>query len=162
MRRLRTALSISTALAAGGCATAAYSTPARPPTVKLASSVASKNLPTTVLVHGLDSSKETFAGVAAELAAAGYPSISLDLRGHGESPLGNVDDFEPEALAADVLAAVRETTNGKCVLVGHSMGGRIAMRAAAMDAASPEPILTSVIIEDMDLVPAQLGSTPAD
>ena len=149
MRRLNRAACISAALA--GVASASFASPARPRPVPLATSVATKNLPTCVLVHGLDSSKETFLGVAAELAAAGYPSICLDLRGHGESPLGDPDEFTPEALANDVLAAVRASRIDSAVLVGHSMGGRVAMRAAALDAASEQPLLASVIIEDMDL-----------
>jgi pimeloyl-ACP methyl ester carboxylesterase len=124
----------------------------RPTVVPLASTVAAPYRPTAVLVHGLDSSKETFTDQIAALSASGYPAVALDLRGHGESPLGNSADFSPESLANDVLAAVHALSGPRgAVLVGHSMGGRIAMRAAALDAASPNPILKSVIIEDMDL-----------
>ena len=141
--------SVSAALCGGA---AALSVPASPVSVvPLASNVVAPTKPTAVLVHGLDSSKETFAGVAAELAAAGYPSIAFDLRGHGESPLGIIEDFSPEVLASDVLAAVRQQNIPRCVLVGHSMGGRVAMRAAAIDAKSSEsPLCAAVVIEDMD------------
>ena len=120
----------------------------------LASSTQSSQRATAVLVHGLDSSKETWAGVLADLAAAGYPAIAYDLRGHGESPLGEPDEFGPAALASDVLAAVHAAGISRCVLVGHSMGGRIAMRAAAIEAASAGPsTLKAVVIEDMDISP---------
>lgn len=119
--------------------------------ISLASSSRSVNIPTTVLVHGLDSSRETFKGTAARLLEDGYPCLTLDLRGHGESPLGDPDDFTASALGEDVLAAVRAHGIDRAVLVGHSMGGRVAMRAAAIDAASDQPLLASVIIEDMDL-----------
>ena len=137
-------------LAAGGVALS-LGVPSRPH-VTLATSIRARHHPTTVLVHGLDSSKETWAGVLNELHAAGYPAVALDLRGHGESPLGDVEDFSATALANDVLETVRALRIDKAVLVGHSMGGRVAMRAAAMDAASAEPVLASVVIEDMDLV----------
>jgi pimeloyl-ACP methyl ester carboxylesterase len=125
--------------------------------VPLASSVASPVRPTTVLVHGLDSCRETWNGVLADLAKAGYPAVALDLRGHGESPLGPPEDFSADSLARDVLEAV--ATHGvhrPVVLVGHSMGGRIAMRCAALDvqrvAAGAPPLLSACIIEDMDTV----------
>jgi pimeloyl-ACP methyl ester carboxylesterase len=122
--------------------------------VALASSFSAPFLPTTVLIHGLDSSRETWCGTLATLASRGYPAVALDLRGHGESPLGPIDDFSAESLALDVLAAIRSFRFEKgAVLVGHSMGGRVAMRAAALDAAAaaPERLLSSVVIEDMDV-----------
>ena len=107
-------------------------------------------LPTTVLVHGLDSSKQTWEGVLSELATLGLPAVAVDLRGHGESP--HAGDFRPEALASDVIAATeRLGLRPPFVLVGHSMGGRVAMRLAAMDASRtaagdrcPCPIFTCV------------------
>ena len=114
-------------------AAAASSAPAAPAVLPLASSVQQPGLPTTVLVHGLDSCKQTWEGVLSELAALGLPAVAVDLRGHGESP--HAGDFRPEALASDVIAATeRLGLRPPFVLVGHSMGGRVAMRLAAMDA----------------------------
>jgi len=115
-----------------------------------------------VLVHGLDSSKETFSGTLNRLVRDNYPCISLDLRGHGESSLGNENDFSAPALAADVLSAIRDHGIERAVLVGHSMGGRIAMRAAAIDACSSEPVLRAVVIEDMDVRERALPDEVAD
>ena len=152
MRHLRRALAVSAAgvAAAASLHQPASTRPAAPATIALASSARTALLPTTVLVHGLDSSKETFCSTMGRLAAANFPCIALDLRGHGESPLGDVDDFSAPALAADVLAGIRAHGIERAVLFGHSMGGRIAMRAAALDAASGEPLLRAVVIEDMD------------
>ena len=122
--------------------------------VQLASTICQPNLPTTVLVHGLDSSKETWKGVLSELARRGYPALAVDLRGHGESPFGPPEDFSAPALAQDVWAAVEaHGVSGPVVLVGHSMGGRVAMRMAAIDAARPPEAarLAAVVIEDMDV-----------
>jgi pimeloyl-ACP methyl ester carboxylesterase len=161
LRALRRAAAMSALVGVGSAAALSHSLAGTPRPVRLATSARAPHLPTTVLVHGLDSSKETFSGVLAELAAAGYPAVALDLRGHGESPLGDAADFSAEALAADVLVAVRELELGPAVLVGHSMGGRIAMRAAAQDAASEAPVLASVVIEDMDLS-ARSGAATLD
>ena len=99
------------------------------------------------------------SGVLAELASRGYPALALDLRGHGESPFGPPDDFGAETLARDVWDAVAaHGVRGPVVLVGHSMGGRVAMRAATLPEASrterhhgAPPYLGAVVIEDMDL-----------
>lgn len=126
-------------------------------TVALASSARVASRPTLVLVHGLDSSRETWTGTLGAILARGYPAISLDLRGHGESALGGADEFCAEALARDVIEATRAHGIRRAVLIGHSMGGRVAMRAAAIDArraaASPEQgsLFAAVVVEDMDL-----------
>jgi len=158
-QRFRLAFSCASAAALTYSTGSALGVPPRPPTkvVQLASSVQTANRPTVVLVHGLDSSKETWTGVISELAACGYPAVALDLRGHGESPLGDAADFSATALASDVLHAVRVAGIHKCVLVGHSMGGRVAMRAAALEAEAAalaggsEPVLRAVVVEDMDV-----------
>ena len=121
--------------------------------VSLSSGVCRPHRPTVVLVHGLDSSKQTWTGVLSALAQENYPAVALDLRGHGESPLGDWKDFSPTQLAADVHRAVTEDLKigGKIVLVGHAMGGRVAMRYAVDYPSS----LAAVIIEDMDCVPRE-------
>ena len=123
--------------------------------VQLSSSLCTPSRPTTVLIHGLDSSKQTWTSVLADLQKDGYPAIAVDLRGHGESPLGNPDDFGPAALASDVLAALTHhgiSSSSPVVIVGHSMGGKVAMRLAAM---SPD-VVAALVIEDMDTNPRRL------
>ena len=166
MRRLSSLAALGASSLCGASAALCLQRPAVS-TQPLASTVRQPHLPTTVLVHGLDSSKETWSGVISDLTARGYPVLALDLRGHGESPLGPPDDFSAEALAADVWDAVAaHGVQGPVVLVGHSMGGRIAMRVAAMHAAaplpqSPSPSLAAVVIEDMDVRP-RFGAEPPE
>ena len=105
--------------------------------------------PLVVLVHGLESFSGTWDGVMARVAAPPTPLLlAVDLRSH-ESPPRPRARIRPAALAADVVALA--VAHGACasrpfVLVGHSMGGRVAMRAAADH---PE-LLRHVVIEDMD------------
>ena len=74
-----------------------------------------------VLVHGLDSAKDTWTAVVADMSNANYPTIALDLRGHGESPLGDINDFSVSNMAADVREAVnRHGTSSPVVLVVKS------------------------------------------
>ena len=111
--------------------------------------------PLVILVHGLESFSGTWDGVMARIAAQPPPSPSLlavDLRGHGYTPPGPEDEYTPASLAADVVAlavAHGARASQPCVLVGHSMGGRVALRAAADN---PE-ILRHVVVEDMDCRP---------
>jgi pimeloyl-ACP methyl ester carboxylesterase len=137
------------------------------PTVRMASTVCvPTEVPTAVFVHGLDSSKDTWIPVVMDLVKAGYPCVALDQRGHGESPLGDPAHFCPGALAADVFAAAESHgIDRPFVLVGHSMGGRISMRVAAMEAervaAGLPPKLAAVVIEDID-TRRRSGPSPPD
>ena len=125
--------------------------------VKLASTACNPCTPATVFVHGLDSSKDTWQPVIQDFVKAGYPCVALDQRGHGETPIGDVADFGPDALAADILhAAAEHGINQPFILVCHSMGGRIGMRCAAMDAQRVAkglpPLLAALVIEDIDVL----------
>ena len=145
-------------------AVAAFSTAASasradaPRPIRLATTVARPFRPTTVLVHGLDSSKQTWESCLAMLASDGYPVLAVDLRGHGESALGREADFSPAALAADVVAAARHSgARGPLVVVGHSMGGRIAMRVAADHPSD----VAAIVVEDMDVRPREVPAPPS-
>ena len=88
----------------------------------------------------------------AEAARGGPAALALDQRGHGESPLGDPETFSTEALARDVIHAV-EVQHGvqrPWILVGHSMGGRVAMAVAAISAREAPDRLAAVVVEDMD------------
>ncbi|XDD49472.1 alpha/beta fold hydrolase [Leptospira sp. WS92.C1] len=56
--------------------------------------------------------------------------ITLDLRGHGKSSVADNADFKITSLAADVEAVVRHFRLKKVILVGHSMGGLVALEYA--------------------------------
>jgi len=89
-----------------------------------------------VIVHGAGSAKENHADFGRLCAANGWAAVSYDQRGHGES----ADAMSPAALAdvgriAGLLAAV-EGVDGGCICArGSSMGGYLAIHAAATDAA---------------------------
>lgn len=55
---------------------------------RIVTTVSSLTLPTTVFVHGLESSKETWQSVVAHCLRHALPAVAVDLRGHGESELG--------------------------------------------------------------------------
>lgn len=87
-----------------------------------------------LVVHGLGEHSGRYAELAAALGAQGVAMYAPDLRGHGlsEGRRGHVRDFEEYLLDLDVaLDAVRGRTAGRpIVLLGHSLGGLIALRYA--------------------------------
>lgn len=53
--------------------------------------------------------------------------VAVDLHGHGESDSPMNGDYSVEALAADVGRVIDELGLAPCVLVGHSLGGIVAL-----------------------------------
>jgi pimeloyl-ACP methyl ester carboxylesterase len=80
-----------------------------------------------LLIHGITSSARGWWRVGAELARSGYKVTAPDLRGHGDSPRGN--DYLLFSYATDVLALGGEWD----IVVGHSLGGAIAVIAHTKD-----------------------------
>jgi len=79
------------------------------------------------LLHGLFGSARNFGLVQRRLAAT-HRVIALDLRNHGASPHAAAMDYP--AMAADVIETLAARDALPAVLIGHSMGGKVAMRAA--------------------------------
>lgn len=79
-----------------------------------------------VVLHGLLGSSRNWQSAGVALAERGYRVLAPDLRNHGSSPWG--DDCSYAALASDVTAMLDGLSLGPVHLVGHSMGGKAAMR----------------------------------
>lgn len=60
-----------------------------------------------------------------------YRVVTLDLAGHGASGLGRTEWTIP-AFAADVAAVATKLDLKRAILVGHSMGGAVALEAARL------------------------------
>jgi pimeloyl-ACP methyl ester carboxylesterase len=74
-----------------------------------------------VLLHGYLESLDIWGSFAEELAMH-YRVISIDLPGHGQS--GEYTRFDTMAVMADAVKHVLDHLNiGRCVIIGHSMGG---------------------------------------
>ena len=61
-----------------------------------------------------------------------YNVLALDQRGWGESPLGNEDEYTAAAVVGDIELAIQKNFGDETVvLLGHGMGGRVAIKFAA-------------------------------
>uniref|UniRef100_A0A674J518 sn-1-specific diacylglycerol lipase ABHD11 n=1 Tax=Terrapene triunguis TaxID=2587831 RepID=A0A674J518_9SAUR len=85
--------------------------------------------PPLVFLHGLLGSKGNFRAIARALVQrSGRKVLTVDARNHGESPHSPTMSYE--AMSLDVQRLLRRLHIPKCVLVGHSMGGKTAMTLA--------------------------------
>lgn len=84
--------------------------------------------PAVVLVHGYTVTVAEWNVVWDELLARGYRVIGLDQRGHGRSTLGS-QGIGSKPMAADIAAVLEHFDVSDAVLVGHSMGGFVSIRA---------------------------------
>ena len=82
-----------------------------------------------VLLHGLFGAARNFGVVQRQLAQR-QRVIALDLRNHGASP--HDGDMRYATMAADVLETLDRLSALPATLLGHSMGGKVAMQAALM------------------------------
>lgn len=80
-----------------------------------------------VILHGLFGSAENWQTIARLLGGA-YHVVAVDLRNHGESP--HAPGMSYSAMAADVIETIDGIGIDSVHLVGHSMGGKVAMTVA--------------------------------
>jgi pimeloyl-ACP methyl ester carboxylesterase len=96
--------------------------------------------PHVVFVHGLFGQGKNWTTVAKGLAD-GHRVTLLDLPNHGHSPWTDRVDYLD---MADLVAAELETLDGPVTLVGHSMGGKVAMQVALR---RPELLRALVVVD---------------
>lgn len=99
-----------------------------------------------VVMHGVLGSSRNWQTAGKDLSSR-YHVFALDLRNHGSSP--HADDMNYEVMAKDVLAWLDAQGLSKVTLVGHSMGGKVAMVIACRH---PERIEQLVVV---DIAPKQ-------
>ena len=80
-----------------------------------------------VVMHGLFGSSRNWQSLARQLAQD-FEVYNLDLRNHGQS--FHADEMNYPAMAADVADLLDQLGLEDCYLLGHSMGGKVAMTLA--------------------------------
>jgi non-heme chloroperoxidase len=103
-----------------------------------------------VFLHGGGQTRHSWSSSARQAAAAGWPALTMDARGHGDSGWDPGGDYTIGTMADDVVAVVEELAALDArppILVGASMGGLATLLAAGRH---PEICRAAVIV---DVVP---------
>lgn len=79
-----------------------------------------------ILLHGLFGMSDNLQGFAKMLAENGFRVILPDLRNHGHA--FHADEHTYQAMADDIRQLVTALKIDKPVIIGHSMGGKVAMK----------------------------------
>ncbi|QIA63913.1 alpha/beta fold hydrolase [Vibrio astriarenae] len=94
-----------------------------------------------LLVHGLFGSLDNL-GLLARGLQERYQVISVDLRNHGRS--FHSKDHSYASMAGDISALLDHLGIHQCIVVGHSMGGKVAMKLASTQ---PERVKQLVVMD---------------
>jgi pimeloyl-ACP methyl ester carboxylesterase len=97
----------------------------------------------TILLHGAAGSWTTWRTAIAAAEAGGVVSdlVVPDLPGWGDSPVDDLSTLDAGALAVSVATVARALGFDRWRLVGHSLGGFVALELAAAEPVATESVL---------------------
>ncbi len=84
-----------------------------------------------LMLHGIFGSSDNWLTSSRALSEH-YRTFALDLRNHGQSP--HDDEFDYPSMVRDVLEFMEQHQLTNPVVIGHSMGGKVAMNLAVAHA----------------------------
>jgi esterase len=99
-----------------------------------------KSLP-CIIIHGLFGSKQNWTQIAKNLSDMDQ-IITVDCRNHGDS--FHTDTMSYQDMAKDIIDLMDNLNIDKANLIGHSMGGKIAMAVSQL---YPENVNKQIIID---------------
>lgn len=85
---------------------------------------------TCLLIHGSGDGLYVWNS-ARETVEPLCPIAMVDLRGHGDSQSSRSQRYDLETHVSDVIGVIRALEIGSLIIVGHSLGGRVAIHLAA-------------------------------
>ncbi|HTN79805.1 MAG TPA: alpha/beta hydrolase [Acidimicrobiales bacterium] len=97
-----------------------------------------------VLLHGLSGSRLAYRNVADEIDGDVW---NVDERGHGESTRATLETYDASSYAADIAALIETQVRRPASVVGHSLGGVVALTLAQ----SRPDLVTAIFLEDPPL-----------
>ncbi|KAL7751096.1 hypothetical protein RI367_003676 [Sorochytrium milnesiophthora] len=123
-------------------------------TATAATAAAPSKSPPLVVLHGVFGSKQNWQSLAKRFAKLLNTDVyALDLRNHGDSP--HAPSMSLQDMADDVaLFLDRERLSGGVTLMGHSMGGKVAMHLALQQ---PQTIRRLISV---DMAPVNFKLSP--
>lgn len=95
-----------------------------------------------IVLHGFLGMADNWVTFARRLANFFYVLVP-DMRNHGNSPHAEV--FTYEAMVEDILELIEEENLSKLSLLGHSMGGKVAMLLALQNPS----LITALVVVDI-------------
>jgi pimeloyl-ACP methyl ester carboxylesterase len=101
--------------------------------------------PMVMLLHGGGQTRHAWKGTGGVLAHEGFFTVSLDLRGHGESDWAPDGNYSLDSYAADI-ASVVDQLGRPVALVGASLGGLSSLLAAGE---TPELDCSALVLVDV-------------
>jgi pimeloyl-ACP methyl ester carboxylesterase len=109
------------------------------------------DLPPMVLIHGCGCDHSSLAAQI-EFFRRSHRVVAVDLRGHGKSDAPH-QDYTMASFAEDIMWLCDKLTLKKPIIVGHSMGGNVALELAARFPEMP----SRVVMIDSVMVPPKEG-----
>ena len=106
------------------------------------------SLPSCVLVHGLGHHAHVWDHVVPELSEW-FTTLAVDLCGHGDSEWATAERYRTGPLAEDLLSVLDAQGIERTVLVGHSLGGNVAIQFAAR---FPDRMLGMILVDSGPMV----------
>jgi pimeloyl-ACP methyl ester carboxylesterase len=104
-----------------------------------------------IVLHGLLGSTRNWQTAGAELARAGVAHLlALDLRNHGRSP--HTPTMSYDEMVADVIAWMDSRQLMRALVMGHSLGGKVAMALACR---FPQRVARLIVV---DIAPKEYHS----
>lgn len=100
--------------------------------------------PPLVLLHGLFGAARNWGAIQKRLAASGHRVLAMDLRNHGVSP--SAPGMTYAAMADDVAETLAARGAAPARVVGHSMGGKVAMALALRHGAA---MVSRLVVADI-------------
>ena len=98
-----------------------------------------------LLLHGGGQTRHAWGSTAERVAANGWRTVALDLRGHGDSQWAPNQDYSFTAFGGDVVAVVDQLGRPP-VLVGASLGG---MSALLAEGTSDRTVSSGLVLVDI-------------
>ena len=106
-----------------------------------------------LFLHGFGGNTSHWAAQLEHLRPA-RRAVAMDLRGHGRSDAPADGDYAVQTQAGDVIAVLDTLRIDRAVLVGHSLGGAIAIAAAGNE---PDRVAGLALLAAPGKVPAEMA-----
>jgi pimeloyl-ACP methyl ester carboxylesterase len=94
-----------------------------------------------IILHGVFGSSDNWQTVGKDLSAH-FTVYLVDLRNHGNSP--HSEEFDYNVMADDILELMLSEGIGQAYIMGHSMGGKVAMTFATR---YPEKVMKLIVVD---------------